>query len=68
MIETKFDHYGNKVSLFETVNEVYEMTVSKENNILSTREPTASLLSGNVEYLYKIDTLLMIEANVKINT
>ena len=29
-----------------------------------TREPTASLLSGNVDYIDEIDTSLLIEANV----
>ena len=32
-----------------------------------TRGPTASLLSGNVEYFDEIDTLLMIEADVTKN-
>ena len=31
------------------------------------REPTASLLPGNVDYLDEIDTYLMIEADVTIN-
>ena len=42
-IETKYDKYGNKVSIFETVKEVYEETVTKDNNIFFTRDPTASL-------------------------
>ena len=50
-IETKFDQYGNKVSMFETVEEVGEDTVTKEENILLTREPISFLLSGNVDYL-----------------
>ena len=50
--------------MFETVNKVDEVTVTKENNNLSTREPTASLLSVNVEYLHEICTSLMIEANI----
>ena len=29
-IETKFDQYGNKVSMFETVNEVDAEIVTKE--------------------------------------
>ena len=49
--------------MVETVKEVDEETVTKENNILLTREPTASLLSNNVEYSDKIDTSLMIEAD-----
>ena len=63
-IETKFDQYGNKFSMLETVKEVDEKTVTKENNILLTREPTASLLSGSLEYLDEMETLLMIEAEV----
>ena len=50
--------------MFGTVKEVDEETVTKENNILLTREPTSSLLSGSVDYLYEIDTSLMIEACV----
>ena len=51
-IETKFDQCGNKVSMYETVKEVDKDTVTKENNILLTREPTASHLSGNAYYSY----------------
>ena len=51
-IETKLDQYGNKVSMFETVEEVGEDTVTKEKNILLTREPISFLLSGNFEFLY----------------
>ena len=29
-IETKLDQYGNKMSMFETVNEVYEDTVANQ--------------------------------------
>ena len=32
-----------------------------------TRDPTDSLLSGNVEYLYENDTSVMIQANVTEN-
>ena len=49
-IETKFDQYGNKFSIFETVKEVDKKKVTKDNNILLTGEPIASLLSVNVEY------------------
>ena len=35
--------------MFETVNEVEEETVNKENNILLTRDPTSLLLTGIVE-------------------
>ena len=34
--------------MFETVKEVDDETVTKENNIYLTMDPTASLLSGNV--------------------
>ena len=63
-IEKYFNQYGNKVSMFEAVNEVYEQTVTVEDNILLTRDTTALLLSGNVEYLDETNTLLMIEADV----
>ena len=64
-MEKKINQDGNKVSSFEIVNEVDEDTVTKENNILLTREPTTSLLSGNVEYLDEVDTSLMIEADIE---
>ena len=32
-IETKYDKYGNKFSMFETVKEVDEETVTKKKNI-----------------------------------
>ena len=51
--------------MFEALNDFIYETVTKENNISLTRENTASLLSGNVEYLEENDTLLMIEADVK---
>ena len=49
--------------MFETVKEVEEEKVTKENNIYLTRDPTASLISCNVEYLDEIDASLMIEAD-----
>ena len=36
--------------MFGTVREVDEETVTKEKHSFLTREPTAPLLSGNVEY------------------
>ena len=62
--ETKLYQYVNKVSMFEIVKEVDEKTVTKENNISLARNPTASLISGNVEHSDKINTWLMIEADV----
>ena len=53
--------------MFETVKEVYEETVTKENNILLTRKHNASFLSGNFEYLDEIDISLIIEADVTKN-
>ena len=53
--------------MFETLNEVDEETVTKEKNVLLTREPTESLLSVNIDYLDEIDTSLMIEAHVTKN-
>ena len=44
-IEETFDKYGNKVSMFENVKEVDEDEVTKEENILLTKETTDSLLS-----------------------
>ena len=51
-MEKKINQDGNKVSSFEIVNEVDEDTVTKENNIQLTKEPTSSLLSVNVDYSY----------------
>ena len=36
-IKLKYDKYGNKVSMFETVKEVDEYKVTKEKNILLKR-------------------------------
>ena len=60
IIKTTFDQYDNNVSMFETVIEVDEEIVTKEENILFTREPTTSILSGNVEYFDEIGILLLI--------
>ena len=64
IMETKFDQYGNKIPKFETIKEVYGEIVTKENNISLEREPTASLLSGDVDYSDEIDTLLIIKVGV----
>ena len=53
--------------MFETVNKVDEETVTRENNILLTREPTDSLLSVNFEYSYEINNSLIIEGDVTNN-
>ena len=50
--------------MFETINKIDEEIVTKDKNKRLTRKPTASLLSGNVEYLYENDTSLMIEAGI----
>ena len=44
----KFDKFGNKVSMLETSNEVDEVKFTKEDNILLSRYPTASLPSDIV--------------------
>ena len=54
--------------MFETVKEVDYNIVTKENNLFLTREPTASLLSGNVEYSYEINHSLIIEGDVTKKT
>ena len=61
-IDTKFDTFGNKVSMIETSNEVDEWKVTKEKNISFSRDTTASSSSGIVETSYKQDILLTIEA------
>ena len=50
--------------MFVNVKEVDEETVTKENNISLTREPTASFLSGYVEYPDEMNHSLMIEVDV----
>ena len=50
--------------MFETVKYVDEETFTKEKNILLTRKPIASLLSGNIEYSDEVNTSLMIESAV----
>ena len=50
--------------MFETVKEVDEEKVTKNNNILSTRKPNASLLSDDVEYSDEIKHSLIIEEDV----
>ena len=63
-IETKFDKDGNKVSMFETVKEVYEEKIIKEYIILLSRDNTTSLQADNVDYLDDINGLLIIEEGV----
>ena len=63
-IETKIDQYGNKGSIFKILKEVDEEIVTKEKNILLTREPTDSLLSGSVDYSDEIKHSLIIELDV----
>ena len=63
-LETKFDKDGNKVSMFETVKEVYDETIIKEQIVSLSQNKTTSHQAGNVKYMYDINTLLMIEAGV----
>ena len=53
--------------MFESVKEVDEEKVTKEKNILLSREPTTSLLSGNVEYSNEMNHSLMVEVGVRKN-
>ena len=53
--------------MFETLKEVDDDTVTKDINISLKMEPTASLLSGNVDHSDTIDTLFIIEADVTKN-
>ena len=48
--------------MIENSNKLYEEKITKENNISLSRNPTASLPSGIVEYSDKTYTLLIIEA------
>ena len=53
--------------MFETIKEVDEEKDTKEKNIFLTRESTASLLSGNIEYSDEINNSLTIEGDVTKN-
>ena len=66
-IETKFDKHCNKVSIFETVKEVDEEKIIKEHIISLSRDKTTSLQYDNVEVLYGINNLLIIELWVTKN-
>ena len=50
--------------MFETEKEVDDDTVTKKSNISLKIEPTASLLSGNIEYSDRMNHSLMIEVDV----
>ena len=49
--------------MFETVKEVDEETVTKENNSYLTRESNDTPLSGNIEYLDEINASFIIKAD-----
>ena len=53
--------------MFDTVKLVGEETVTKESNIMLTRNPTDSFLSGNVDDSYEMNHLLLIEGDVTKN-
>ena len=59
-IETKLNKYGNKVSMYETVKEVDEETITKENITLLKKDHTNSLQYDNVEDIGDINNSLMI--------
>ena len=61
-IETKFDKFGNKVSMLETLNEVDEEIITKENDIPLSRDPTSSFQSGIVYDFDKHGISLIIDA------
>ena len=62
IIETKFDKFGNKVSMCETSNEVDEVKLTKDHNISLSKDTTASSQSSIVETSDKHNISLMIEA------
>ena len=63
-IETKYDKYVKNVAVHETVKEVYEGTVTKENFTQFTRDHITSLESENVENIFEINNYLVIEAEL----
>ena len=63
IIETKFDKFGNKVSIKETSNEVYKGKVTNEKNISLSRDTIASFLSGIMQTSDKHEILFMIKSD-----
>ena len=63
-IETKLDKHGNKISMYETVKEVDEEIIMKENITSFSRDNISSLQADNVENIGEINNLLIIEAGV----
>ena len=51
-IETRFDKFGNKVSMLGTWNKFDEEKVTNGNNSSLSMDPTASLPSGIVDTSY----------------
>ena len=66
-IETKFNQYGNKISIFETVKEVDWEIVTKDNNNWLTRNTTDLLLSVDFHYSDEMKISLIIEGDVTEN-
>ena len=54
-IETKYDKHENKVSMYETLKELDEEIITKENIMSLTRYHTTSLQSDNVEVVGEIN-------------
>ena len=50
--------------MFETVKEVYDETIIKEQIVSLSQNKTTSHQADNVKDIYNINTLLMIEAGV----
>ena len=59
---TIFDKDGNKASLNETVNEADEEKIIKEHVASLSKDNTYSMRGDNVDNLYDINRLQMIEA------
>ena len=55
-IETKFDKFGNKVSMIETSNKFDRYKVIKEENLSFSRDTTASFPSVMLETSDKHDS------------
>ena len=63
-MEIKFEICGNKVSMYETVKEVDEETITKKNITLLTRDNTNLPQFDNVENIGENNNSIMIEAGV----
>ena len=63
-IETKYDKYGNKISIFESFKEVDKEKTIKEHITSLSKDNKNPLQDDNVEGIDDINYLLLIEPGV----